>query len=177
MKRDETRLSNQVWNRTSGQSAAAFQTTSSKKVSRDFDLDRHSMTQPSGVFFLANMKNFNMTFCFYLFFVPPVCVRVAWGGFTADKSKRMYKITSEGGGRTRRGSQHYLALMFPSVQLCLFLSSHHHVFRSPANQQWTNPLPVFRGTAQEAAGVEDVHVNSPGMQWMNPTVQDENINP
>lgn len=33
-----------------------------------------------------------------------------------------------------------------------------------ANQQPTTPLPVFRGTAQEAAGAEDVHVNSPGMQ-------------
>lgn len=37
-------------------------------------------------------------------------------------------------------------------------------FYSSANQQPTNPLPVFRGTAQETAGAEDVHVNSPGMQ-------------
>lgn len=33
-----------------------------------------------------------------------------------------------------------------------------------AHQQPTNPLPVFRGTAQETTGAEDVHGNSSGMQ-------------
>lgn len=50
----------------------------------------------------------------------------------------------------------------------------HHRFFSPlcsANQEPANPLPVFSGRTQETAGVEDVHVNSPGMQWMNPTLQ------
>lgn len=56
------------------------------------------------------------------------------------------------------------------MRACL---SYHTIttFPSSANQQPTTPLPVFRGAAQEAAGAEDVHVNSPGMQRMNPTEQ------
>lgn len=50
-----------------------------------------------------------------------------------------------------------------SLRVCVSLISHHHFFFSTANQQPSTALPVFRGTAQETAGAEDVHVNSPGM--------------
>lgn len=46
----------------------------------------------------------------------------------------------------------------------------YHPFLT-ANQWPRRTLPPSRATAQETSGVEDVHVKSPGMHWINPTLQ------
>lgn len=50
------------------------------------------------------------------------------------------------------------------VSVSVSLISHDRFFSSSANRQPNTPVPVIRGRAQEAVGVEDVP--SPGMQWM-----------
>lgn len=53
---------------------------------------------------------------------------------------------------SQRATQPYLASVFPPNCVSVFLISHHHFFFSSANQQPANPLPVFRGAAQETGG-------------------------